>query len=268
MRRGFWRLKADPSLTITQLFGNVVMNLVISSVFYNLQPVTSSFFKRSSLLFFAILTNAFGAALEILTLYAQRPIIEKHARYALYHPSAEAWASMLVDLPYKIVNAILCNITLYFMANLRREPGAFFFYLLIAFTLQLCMSMIFRTIASASRTFTQAMTPTTVLMLGLVIFTGFALPVPYMRGWSRWINYLNPIAYGFEALMVNEFDGVNYVCDQFVPSGPGYVAAGNNFVCGAPTAVQGATTISGTTYISATYQYLPTHRWRNFGISK
>ena len=94
LRRGFWRLKADPSLTITQLLGNVIMNLVISSVFFNLQPVTSSFFKRSSLLFFAILTNAFGAALEILTLYSQRPIIEKHARYALYHPSAEAWASV------------------------------------------------------------------------------------------------------------------------------------------------------------------------------
>lgn len=105
---------------------------------------------------------------------------------------------MLTDLPYKIVNAITCNLVLYFMSNLRRTPGAFFFYILVAFLLQLCMSMIFRTIASASRTFTQAMTPTTVLMLGLIIFTGFALPVPYMLGWSRWINYLNPIAYGFE----------------------------------------------------------------------
>jgi ATP-binding cassette subfamily G (WHITE) protein 2 (PDR) len=37
LRRGFWRLKADPSLTITQLFGNVVMSLIISSVFFNLR---------------------------------------------------------------------------------------------------------------------------------------------------------------------------------------------------------------------------------------
>ena len=40
--------------------------------------------------------------------------------------------------------------------------------------------MIFRTIASASRTFIQAMTPTTVLMLALVIYTGFAIPVNYV----------------------------------------------------------------------------------------
>lgn len=97
--RGFQRLKADPSLTFTQLFGNFMMALVVGSVFYNLQPTTASFFSRSALLFFAILLNAFGSALEILTLYAQRPIVEKHSRYAFYHPSAEAFASMLTDIP-------------------------------------------------------------------------------------------------------------------------------------------------------------------------
>jgi ABC-type multidrug transport system permease subunit len=67
--------------------------------------------------------SAFASALEILTLYAQRPIVEKHARYAFYHPSAEAAASMLTDLPYKIVNAILFNVTIYFMVNLNRQAG-------------------------------------------------------------------------------------------------------------------------------------------------
>ncbi len=65
LTRGFWRLKGDPSLTFTQLFGNFIMALVISSVFYNLQPTTDSFFSRSAVLFFAILLNAFGSALEV-----------------------------------------------------------------------------------------------------------------------------------------------------------------------------------------------------------
>ena len=68
------------------------------------------------------------------------------------------------------------------------------------------------------------------------------------------------------ALMVNEFDGRFFTCDQFVPSGPGYTPQGTNFVCGAPTSVAGQTSISGTTYIAATYQYLDKNRWRNVGI--
>lgn len=35
LKRGFWRLKADPTLTLTQLFGNFIMSLVIGSVFVN-----------------------------------------------------------------------------------------------------------------------------------------------------------------------------------------------------------------------------------------
>lgn len=63
--RGFKRLNGDPSLTLGQLFGNMIMALIISSVFYNLQDTTSSFFQRGALLFFACLMNAFSSALEV-----------------------------------------------------------------------------------------------------------------------------------------------------------------------------------------------------------
>jgi ATP-binding cassette subfamily G (WHITE) protein 2 (PDR) len=82
LQRGFERLRGDPSLTFTQLFGNFIMALIIGSVFYNQPQTTGSFYSRGALLFFAVLLNAFGSALEILTLYAQRPIVEKHQRYA------------------------------------------------------------------------------------------------------------------------------------------------------------------------------------------
>ena len=264
--RGFRRLAADPSLTATQLFGNFLMALVIGSVFYNLNQTTSSFFSRGALIFFAILMNAFGSALEILTLYAQRPIVEKHTRYALYHPSAEAFASMLTDMPYKICNALIFNLTLYFLTNLRREPGAFFFFLLISFILTLVMSMMFRTIASVSRTLSQALAPAAVLILAIVIYTGFAIPTRYMLGWSRWINYLDPVAYGFEALMINEFSGRRYDCAVFVPMGPGYGTSIANKICTSVGSVAGQQFVDGSTFLASSYQYYPSHRWRNFGI--
>lgn len=63
--RGFTRLRADPSITIVAAFFNILMALVVSSVFYNLQPTTGSFFQRGALLFFAVLLNAFASALEV-----------------------------------------------------------------------------------------------------------------------------------------------------------------------------------------------------------
>lgn len=71
--------------------------------------------------------------------------------------------------------------------------GPYFFFLLISFELTLCMSMIFRTIASASRTLSQALVPAALLILGLVIYTGFVIPTRDMLGWSRWLNYLGAL---------------------------------------------------------------------------
>ncbi|RMD44427.1 hypothetical protein DV735_g711, partial [Chaetothyriales sp. CBS 134920] len=264
--RGFRRLFADPSLTFTQLFGNFIMSLIIGSVFYNLDNTTNSFFSRGALLFFAILMNAFGSALEILTLYSQRPIVEKHKRYALYHPSAEAFASMLTDMPYKIANAIIANLTLYFMTNLRRTPGAFFFFLLFSFTLTLTMSMMFRTIASVSRSLTQALAPAAILILAIVIYTGFAIPTTYMLGWARWINYLDPVAYGFESLMINEFSNRQFRCAAYVPSGFDYGTGLENRVCTTVGSVAGEPYVSGDAFINSQYDYYASHRWRNLGI--
>lgn len=93
-------------------------------------------------------------------------------------------ASMIMDLPYKILNSLVVNCTLYFMANLRRDAGAFFFFYLIAFTMTLSMSMFFRLFASMTKTIAQALAPSSIILLCLVLYTGFAIPVKYMRGYG------------------------------------------------------------------------------------
>ncbi|KAM0335530.1 hypothetical protein ACHAQA_000578 [Verticillium albo-atrum] len=267
--RGWKRLLGDPSLTIFSLLANSMTALIVSSLFYNMQETTATFYSRGAVLFIAILTNAFASALEILTQYAQRPIVEKHVRYAFYHASAESISSVLVDMPYKIANSILYNLVIYFMTNLNREPGNFFFFLLVSFLMVLTMSGLFRSIASLSRTLSQAMVPASVLILALVIFTGFVIPVDYMLDWCRWINYLDPVAYGFEALMINEFHNRQFECNAFVPNAavPGYEDVGSaNRACSAVGSVPGQAFVSGDAYIESAYSYTHSHKWRNVGI--
>ncbi|KAL7764826.1 hypothetical protein ACKLNR_005971 [Fusarium oxysporum f. sp. zingiberi] len=267
--RGWKRLKGSPGVTIFALIANTCTALIASSLFYNMKPTTSDFFKRGAVLFLAVLMNAFASALEILTQYSQRPIVEKHSRYAFYHASAEAFASILVDMPYKISNSILFNVTLYFMTNLNRDAGAFFFYLLVSFIMVLAMSGIFRSIASLSRTLSQAMVPASLLILALVIFAGFVIPTDYMLGWCRWINYLDPVAYAFESLMVNEFSGRNFTCTAFIPSNSvsGYEDVGGlNRACSTVGSIPGESFINGDRYLNTQYKYYHAHKWRNVGI--
>ncbi|KAK7206452.1 ABC-2 type transporter-domain-containing protein [Myxozyma melibiosi] len=266
--RGFQRLNGDWTLFFTTLFSQIVLALVVSSVFYNLPSNTGSFYSRGALLFFAILLNAFSSALEILSLYAQRPIVEKHTRYAFYHPFTEAVGSMLCDMPLKILVAIGFNVTLYFMSNLRRSAGPFFIFLLFSFSVVMAMSMIFRTIGACSRSISQAMAPAGVLILMLVIYTGFTIPVRNMHGWARWMNYLDPIAYGFESLMINEFRHRQFPCSSMIPSGPGYEdVPADAQICSVVGAVAGRDYVEGNDYIGQSFKYTNGHLWRNLGIT-
>lgn len=266
-----WRnwvlLKSDPSLTLTMLFTNLFMSLITASIFYNLSNTSDTLTRRGTLLFLIILTNAFGSMLEIMTLYAKRPVVEKHNRYALYHPSAEALSSMIVDLPYKMVNSVICNTTLYFMSNMRREAGAFFYFLLVVFLVTLTMSMMFRLMASLTKTVAQALAPASIILLVICLYTGFAIKIQYMQVWLGWLRWVNPVHYGFESLMTNELVGRMFECVSFVPNGPDYSSIEpSERVCTVPGSTPASDFVSGTSYLGTSYGYENAHKWRNVGI--
>ncbi|KAJ5190035.1 CDR ABC transporter [Penicillium cf. griseofulvum] len=273
--RGFLRLKADMSMTLATLVGNICMALIISSLFYDTPDNTDSYYRLGSLLFFAIMIIAFSSSLEIMIMWQQRPIVEKHRKYALYHPSAEAISAYIVELPSKIILAVVFNFIIYFLPHLRRTPGHFFVFFLFSVTTTLVMSNIFRFIGAISRSVAHAMPPASVIMLILVIYTGFTIPIRDMHPWFRWLNYTNPIAvmitsfyYAFEALMINEFSGRSFPCSTFVP---GILDMYKNAplsskICSQKGAVAGQDFIDGEAYINTTYKYYSSHLWRNFGI--
>lgn len=67
----------------------------------------------------ALLFCAFAAMAEIPTLFAQRPIVLRHQRGALYHPFTDALALTIVDIPIMFVNITIFGILIYFLSGLQ-----------------------------------------------------------------------------------------------------------------------------------------------------
>jgi ATP-binding cassette subfamily G (WHITE) protein 2 (PDR) len=285
--RDWQRLKADPSVPIVMLAMNLTEVLLVSSIFFGLDDTTSSFYGRGASIFILILLNAFGSLLEIMGLYAKRNIVEKHKRYALYHPSAEAFASMIMDMPYKLTNCLCTVVVFYFMVNLRQDAGRFFFFLLNSFFVGLSMSMFFRLFASLTKTIEQALAPASVVLIAMTLYEGFAIPDDYGKsnhaafnlqynvtdildivlGWASWIKWVNPAFYGFESAILNEFVGRQFPCDRLVPVGPAYADAPDSATtCAVKGARPGENFVDGAEYLRVAFGYVDSHKWRNFGI--
>ncbi|KAL5606923.1 hypothetical protein BROUX41_003299 [Berkeleyomyces rouxiae] len=263
-KRAYQRMWNDSASTITDMAIQLLMGLVVGSLFYDTPAATIGFFARGSVLFQAVLLAALSAIGEITKLYDQRPIVEKHHSYAFYHPSTEAIAGIVADIPIKFLASVIFNVILYFMANLHRSAGQFFLFFLITFIMKFVMSAVFRTMAALTKTVSQAMALAGVLVLILVVYTGFVIAQPAMQDWFAWLRWLNPIFYAFEILIANEFHGHEYTCSAIIPSySP---PQGESWICNIVGARAGRRTVSGDDFIWTNYRYTWDHTWRNFGI--
>lgn len=84
----------------------------------------------------------------------------------------------------------------------------------------------------------------------------------FRHPWFKWILYINPIAYAYEALLVNEVHGNRYRCATPVPP----YGSGKNFACAVAGAVPGEMSVSGDSWVESSYDYSYAHIWRNLGI--
>ncbi|KAH0589276.1 hypothetical protein H2248_005039 [Termitomyces sp. 'cryptogamus'] len=248
-------------------FLHVFQALIVGSAFINTPDDTSTFFSRGSVLFFAILFAAFMTMAEIPALYAQRPIVHKHKIAALYHPFIEALSLTLIDVPITFITTFLYAIILYFMIGLQRTAGQFFIFLLFMFSMLITMKAWFRAVAAAFKSEAPAQTLAGLSVFAFSLYTGFQIPKPTMIGALRWITFLNPLRYGFESILTNEFHTLNATCSTLVPSGPGYenVSLANQ-VCTIVGSVPGSEFVDGARYVLLSFSFSYSHTWMNFGI--
>jgi hypothetical protein len=68
-KRAYQRLRNDKASTLTVVLGQIIMALVVGSVFFRTLNKTNSFFARRFTLFFATLLNALITVTEINSLY-------------------------------------------------------------------------------------------------------------------------------------------------------------------------------------------------------
>jgi len=88
-----------------------------------------------------------------------------------------------------------------------------------------------------------------------------------MKPWFVWIYFINPLSYGFEALMGNEFSGklIPCVANNLAPFGPEYTDPAYQACTGVGGARPGVTEVTGEDYLSS-LSYSTTRIYTNFGI--
>ncbi|KAK6996716.1 pleiotropic drug resistance ABC transporter [Favolaschia claudopus] len=259
--------------TMVNINASVIQGVIYGTVFLKSPQSTSAFFSRGGLIFVSLLLSAVASMAELPALFATRPIILRQYKAALYHPFVEAVALTLVDLPLSFFGTVAYGVTTYFLAGLQRTPEQFFIFFLFLFFMSIVMKAFFRATSAAFKTIANAQAVSGIVVLAFVVYTGYTLPkrvrgcIAVLIGALRWITYINPLRYAFEALMANEFHTLRGSCAALVPQGPGYENITlDNQVCATLGSVAGQDFVDGNKFIALSFGYFFSNQWLNVGI--
>ncbi|KAI3403095.2 SNQ2 [Candida oxycetoniae] len=268
-KRSAQRIWGDKAYTVTLLGAGVSQAFVAGSLYYNTPNDVSGAFSRGGVIFFAVLFMSLMGLAEISASFSSRPILMKQKNYSMYHPSADSLANFVTSIPVSIFVNIFFVIILYFLSNLAREAGKFFICFLFVVLLHMTMGCMFQAVAAINKTVSGANALGGVLMLASLMYSSYMIQRPSMHPWFKWISYINPVLYAFEAIIASEFHGRHMECtgEYLTPSGPGYenLAPGEQ-VCTFIGSVPGQSWVLGDDYLRIAYTYKFDHVWRNLGI--
>ncbi|CAI8499165.1 unnamed protein product [Pichia kudriavzevii] len=266
----------DKAYTVTFISAAVIQSLIIGSLGYNSPNSTLGAFTKGGVIFFACLYFSIMSLAQTPVLFDDKPVLNKQYAYHFYHPSAELIAKQIIQIPIRLIAIVLFSIIMYFLSNMKREPGPFFQFLLMINLVVLAVSSLFTLISSFMPTLAAAMAICGVVTLGLALYSSYMIQLNSMYWWFKWFAYTNPILYAFEAMITMQFHNRRMECFpmSLIPYGPGYenVNPRLNQVCGFVGAslskikYGGSNDVDGDIYIKLAYTYTFGHVWRNFGF--
>lgn len=261
--RQYQLMWGDKTTLFMKQGATVIQALLGGSLFYSAPDNSIGLFLKGGALFFSILYNALLALSEVTDSFTGRPILAKHRSFAFYHPAAICIAQIAADIPILLFQVTHFGLILYFMVGLKTTAGAFFTYLVTNFMTAMSMTAFFRLVGAAFPTFDAASKVSGLSIVALFVYMGYMIIKSQMHPWFVWIFWINPMAYGFEALLGNEFHDQIIPCygPNLVPSGPDYVGEGGQSCAGVIGASPGATSLTGDEYLAA-MSFSHSHIWR------
>lgn len=259
--------KGDMGALYVKTATNVVIALIVGSMFFNVGLYsTQGSFPKGGALFFSLLLLGWLNLSEIFEATSGRPVIARQHSFAFYRPSAQVLSTIAVDIPINLFQAVLWSICFYFLAQLHRSASAFFIYLLFVFLTTISLTSFFRAVAALSPNFDTANRYSIIGLNVAIVFVGYVIPRQLMPSWFKWISYVQPLSFSFEALMANEFSRYDMNCApaSIIPQGAGTSEAFQT--CALAGSTPGSLLVNGSAYISQSFGYQYSHVWRNFGI--
>lgn len=211
LKRTFRNLMLNPQTSIAQVAVTAFLAIIVGALFFDVQNDQSGIQNRFGALFFITVNQCFSSLSSAELFITERKLFTHEYISGYYRVSVYFLCKILSDIiTLRTIPAIVFTCVAYFMIGLKPTAGAFFLFMftvaLVAYT-GTSMAMAIsadQTVVAIANIFM------TISFVFMMIFTGLLVNLPSIVSWLAWIKYLSIPRYGFSALQINEFVGLNF----------------------------------------------------------
>ena len=192
---------------IMQVF---LVGAIAGSLFSDIE--TTDLSTMNGFLFNTILFTALGSFALLPLVYAQKQVFYK-MKDSLFFPTLSfTLAQNITLLPLQILESIFYITIVYWSAGLSaQENGSrFLTFIIVSIVFSTTVGQLFRFLSAILPTSGAAMPIAGIIIVIMILFSGFIQPKSLISNGWIWFYYLNPVAWALKAVTVNEFKSSRY----------------------------------------------------------
>eukprot|EP01099_Mayorella_cantabrigiensis_P001614 TRINITY_DN1723_c0_g2_i3.p1 TRINITY_DN1723_c0_g2~~TRINITY_DN1723_c0_g2_i3.p1 ORF type:complete len:1322 (-),score=259.68 TRINITY_DN1723_c0_g2_i3:116-4081(-) len=210
----------DPAPTRTRVLKSIIIAFILGTLYFNLGHSQQDSVNKMGLMFFGVSATCMGAMVTLPPLLKARSVFYEQKAGKYYKPMAYFLAVTLSEIPLAVFESTAFITLIYWMANLKNDADAFFFYLFTTILLNFTTLSYCRFVSSIVPTFALAVGVTPATVSVFLLFGGYMIPPGSMPSFWLWLYWISPARYAFEAYAITEFQGSDLTCDEdeLVPS--------------------------------------------------
>ena len=211
--RNFRQWIRDPAMFESELLQYIFLALFIGGMYFNLKvDLASGVFNRTAAIFILLSVLIFTPPFTAITVFSlERHLFLKERKDRFYSPAAWVLAKSLVTFPVEGVLCLVFSAITYFMMGFQQSAAKFFIFFGILLLFQLVAETTGLLFAIANKSPVYAivwLSLVLIVALSLAGFLTYEMPI-----WYRWIQDCNIFRFAILALLINEFDGLQFTTE-------------------------------------------------------
>lgn len=223
-RREVSLLSARRKEFLRDIFVNVVFALLMGSMFWQLPLTREGASTRSGLLFLTMVYLGLSALSTIKDKHEMKVVFAKQRAASFYGAAPFIFTSAVIDLTITLVKTIFFILPLYLMAGLELGSSGqrVLYATMIVWLLQNIMSLMTRFLVAVCEASDGAQAVAGIVTITFITFAGFLRRGDELANYLSWVYWIDPLHYCFEALVINEYDGLEFNClpEELLPANP------------------------------------------------